>query len=79
MALTPADGKASGRDTRILLGHHIDDLLLQLRGLVLVRDLLVERGASSDEVTEHTDALERVRRQLADTIRGGGGEVLEAA
>ena len=57
-------------DRNLLLDHEIDDLLLRARGLVLVRDLLAERGATDAEVDAHTAELERVRRQLADTIRG---------
>jgi hypothetical protein len=56
---------------RSLLGRGIDDLLLQLRGLVLVRDLLAERGATRAEVDAHTDELERVRNQLIGMIQGG--------
>ena len=33
-------------ESSALLGHEIDDLLLEVRGLALVRDLLAERGAS---------------------------------
>lgn len=51
-----------------VLDHQIDDLLLQLRGLVMVRDLLVERGASADEVAAHTAEAERVRAQLTGLI-----------
>ena len=51
-----------------LLGTEVDDLLLQARGLLLVRDLLVERGASEHAIDTHTDELERVRRQLAELI-----------
>ncbi|MDX6569550.1 MAG: hypothetical protein QOH15_2128, partial [Gaiellales bacterium] len=47
-----------------LLGTEIDDLLLQARGLLLVRDLLAERGASQHEIDAHTDELERVRQEL---------------
>ncbi len=57
-------------DRALLLGREIDDLLLQARGLVLVRDLLAERGAASNEVAAHTAELERTRRRLAATIRG---------
>ena len=58
-------------DTRsVLLARRVDDLLLHARGLVLVRDLLEERGATEDEVEAHTRELERVRGVLADTIRG---------
>jgi hypothetical protein len=54
-----------------LLGHEIDDLLLRVRGLVLVRDLLAERGAARADVDAHTDELERARRRLAGLIGGG--------
>jgi hypothetical protein len=57
-------------DAERLLAHEIDDLLLQARGLVPVRDLLAERGATSTEIDAHTDELERVRTRLAATIRG---------
>jgi hypothetical protein len=57
-------------DRVVLLGHEIDELLLRLRGLVLVRDLLAQRGASRAELDAHSDEIERVRDRLADTIRG---------
>ena len=57
-------------DRDVLLGREIDDLLLGARGLVLVRDLLVTRGATRAEIDAHTRELERVRAQLAETIRG---------
>ena len=57
-------------DARQLLAHEIDDLLLQARGLVLVRDLLAERGATDTEIEAHTDELARVRARLAATISG---------
>jgi hypothetical protein len=53
-----------------LLAHQIDDLLLQARGLALVRDILAERGIPRDEIDAHSAELERVRAQLVDTIRG---------
>jgi hypothetical protein len=62
-----------------LLTHDVDDLLLQARGLVLVRDLLAERGATRDELDAHTRELERVRRLLADTIAGGRTNEMRAA
>jgi hypothetical protein len=65
--------------TDILLAHEIDDLLLQARGLVLVRDLLAERGATPSEIEAHTDELERVRARLAHTIRGDADEHPAAA
>jgi uncharacterized Zn finger protein len=53
-----------------ILDHEIDDLLLQARGLVLVRELLAERGATRDELDAHTEELQRVRGQLIATIGG---------
>ena len=61
-------------DGENLLAHEIDDLLLRARGLVLVRDLLAERGIPRDEIDAHSAELERVRAQLVDTIRGSEGE-----
>jgi hypothetical protein len=49
----------------VLLSHELDDLLLQARGLVLVRRVLEERGASDAELEAHSSELERVRRRLA--------------
>jgi hypothetical protein len=51
-----------------VLDHQIDDLLLQLRGLVMVRDLLVERGASAAEVAAHSQEAERVRAHLTELL-----------
>jgi hypothetical protein len=42
-----------------------DDLTLELKGLVLVRALLESRGASRAEITAHSDAIARVRAELA--------------
>ena len=50
-------------DDATLLAPEVDDLLLHVRGLALVRDLLVDRGASHAEIDAHTDELERVRAQ----------------
>jgi hypothetical protein len=59
-------------DRDVLLGREIDDLLLRLRGLVLVRDLLAERGATAAEVDEHAREADRVRGRLAALIDGRG-------
>ena len=67
-------------DTEQLLAHEIDDLLLQARGLVLVRALLDARGASSTEIEAHSAELARVRARLAATIRGSEeAQFLDAA
>jgi hypothetical protein len=55
-----------------LLSPEIDGLLLRMRGLVLVRRLLAERGATQDELDAHSHELERVRRRLADAISEPG-------
>ena len=47
----------------------VDDLLLHLKGLVLVRALLESRGASHDEVAAHDDEIARVRAELAHVAR----------
>ncbi len=58
-------------DRESLLAHEIDDLLLRARGLVLVRDLLADRGATGNEIEAHTVELERMR---LDLIAGGAEE-----
>jgi hypothetical protein len=44
----------------------IDDLLLHIRGLVLVREILRQRGASPAELDAHTAELERLKGRLAE-------------
>jgi len=63
------EGRVDG-DGAILVSREIDDLLLQVRGLVLVRPILSKRGATDHELDAHTNELERLRRRLADLIRG---------
>ena len=45
------------------------DLVLHLKGLVLVRALLESRGASHEEVAAHDDEIARVRAELAHVAR----------
>ena len=47
----------------------LDDLVLQLKGLVYVRALLETRGAPAADVAAHTDAIERVQAELAELVR----------
>ena len=54
----------------IVLSPELDDLLLDVRGLVLVRQLLAERGATRAELDAYADELERRRRRLAAMIKG---------
>ena len=57
-------------DTPSLLNREIDDLLLHMRGLAVVRDLLSSRGATSAEINAHTRELESVRSKLTELISG---------
>ena len=52
----------------------VEDLELQLKGLVLVRAILDWRGASAADLQKHSDEIRRVRARLA-AIQGaeGGG------
>ena len=54
--------------SRDVLDPRIDDLLLRLRGLVLVGELLESRGASPGEIGEHAREAGRVRAELARLI-----------
>ena len=51
-----------------VLDRRIDDMLLQLRGLVLVGELLERRGASRAEVDAHVREADRVRVELSQLI-----------
>jgi hypothetical protein len=51
----------------------IDRLLLHIKGLVFVRALLEEQGASAVEIAEHTAELERERERLARLVRAEAG------
>jgi len=44
----------------------IDDLLLHIRGLVLVREILRQRGATAAELDAHTAELDRLKDRLAE-------------
>jgi hypothetical protein len=49
--------------------HEVDDRLLHLKGLILVRGLLERRGASEVELQKHSDEIARVRSELAQLVR----------
>ena len=51
----------------------VDELVLHLKSLVLVRALLAERGASEAELEEHGAEIDRVRAELASLVQKGGG------
>ena len=48
----------------------LDDLVLHLKGLVLVRGVREQRGADAEELAMYRDEIERVREQLAQHVRG---------
>jgi hypothetical protein len=69
---------AGRREDAVLLSPEIDGMLLHMRGLVLARGLLAERGASPEELDAHTRELERLRARLAELVgpaaqAGAGG------
>jgi hypothetical protein len=50
----------------------LDDLLLHLKGLVLVRQVREQRGADEDELLMYGVEIDRVRNRLAGLVRNGG-------
>ena len=58
-----------------LFDRTIDDMLLRLRGLVLVRGVLEQRGASAAELEAHAREAERVRLSLARLIGGDDSDL----
>jgi hypothetical protein len=50
----------------------LDDLLLQLKGLVLVREVRARRGADEGELFMYGVEIDRVRNRLARLVRSGG-------
>ena len=51
----------------------IDRVLLHIKGLVYVRALLEDKGASEAEIAAHTAELERERERLARLVRAEAG------
>jgi len=49
----------------------LDDLVLHLKGLVLVRKVQETRGAGHDELDMYGAEIERVRDRLAELVRAG--------
>jgi len=68
--MTMLHAPSSYDDHSMLLDRTIDDLLLRLRGLVLVRGVLEQRGASAAELEAHAREADRVRATLARLIGG---------
>jgi hypothetical protein len=49
----------------------LDDLVLHLKGLVMVRKLREERGADPGELLTYSDEIDRVRDRLAQLVQTG--------
>ena len=49
----------------------LDDLVLHLKGLVLVRKVRERNGADKGELEMYRAEIERVRERLADFVRSG--------
>ena len=47
----------------------LDDLVLQLKGLVLVRNFREGRGAAAEELALYSAEIERVREHLARLVQ----------
>ena len=64
----------AARDSRGRLAEgfrELDDLVLHLKGLVLVRKVQETRGAAHDELQMYGAEIERVRDRLAELVRAG--------
>ena len=51
--------------------HQLDDLVLQLKGLVLVRRVQEQRGADVEELTMYGAEIDLVRKRLAELMQTG--------
>lgn len=51
--------------------HELDDLVLHLKGLVLIQGLRKKQGAESDELTMFTHEIAEARDRLAEFVRHG--------
>jgi hypothetical protein len=56
------------RRSRAELNAEIEQLLMEVRGLVLVKGVLKRRGVTRVELEAHGAEIERTRRRLADLI-----------
>lgn len=52
----------------------LDDLILDLKGLVLVRDIRARASAGNEELDIYAAEIARVRDRLADLVRNGARE-----
>jgi hypothetical protein len=47
----------------------LDDLVLHLKGVVLVNDLRERDGAGEDELDMYRDEIDRLREELAEVVK----------
>jgi len=66
------------RATRSRFGE-LDELVLRLKGLVLVRDLRKQGHAEEEELELYSAEIARIRDRLANLVRNGGGAERPAA
>ena len=59
--------------------HELDDLVLQLKGLVYARAVLENRNAPSASIAVHEAEIERVRDRLAELAKESGDVLRRAA
>jgi hypothetical protein len=58
--------------------HQLDDLVLRLKGLVLVRKVREKQGAAVAELAMYGAEIDRVRELLAEAAPPGGARRLAA-
>jgi len=59
--------------------YELDDLVLRLKGLVLVRDIRKSGSADGEELRMYSAEIERVRDRIADLVKRSGGAERPAA
>lgn len=62
------------RRTRAQLNAEIEQLLIEVRGLALVKGLLKRRGVTRAELEAHAAEIERTRGRLAELVDTRGPE-----
>lgn len=59
--------------------HELDDVVLHLKGLVLVRRFRERNGADTSELDMYSAEIERVRERLAELVRSGTAQPASAS
>jgi hypothetical protein len=74
MQLTRNADPDRARRTRAQLNAEIEQLLIEVRGLALVKGLLKRRGVTRAELEAHAAEIERTRSRLAELVGSRGPE-----